>query len=155
VIDNLAVLCFDCHRDTQIRGGFDRKLDAAQVRLYKADWIKRIEEQRNTSLVSTRLEPAVETHVLRYMQIREESEEHLYDFEADYVLVGSNDSRADTETNLCINAFISTCLKEFRVSAIGSATGKIEMKKAVPKNSLGQPRHLPSPVAVYTRGSFP
>jgi hypothetical protein len=24
--DNLAVLCFDCHRDTQIRGGFDRKL---------------------------------------------------------------------------------------------------------------------------------
>ena len=35
---NLAVLCFDCHRETQIRGGFDRKLDAEQVALYRDDW---------------------------------------------------------------------------------------------------------------------
>ena len=35
---NLAVLCLDCHRDTQIKGGFDRKLDAAQVVLYRDDW---------------------------------------------------------------------------------------------------------------------
>jgi hypothetical protein len=37
-IGNLAVLCFDCHRDTQIRGGFDRKLDAAQIVLYRDNW---------------------------------------------------------------------------------------------------------------------
>lgn len=45
--DNLAVLCFDCHRDTQIRGGFDRKLDADQVRLYRRDWLQKIREFRS------------------------------------------------------------------------------------------------------------
>jgi len=39
--ENLAVLCLDCHRDTQIRGGFDRKLDEGQVRLYRDDWLGR------------------------------------------------------------------------------------------------------------------
>jgi hypothetical protein len=29
----------DCHTDTQIRGGFHRKLDADQVILYRNDWI--------------------------------------------------------------------------------------------------------------------
>lgn len=37
---NLAVLCFDCHRETQITGGFDRKLDSEQVTLYRNDWHK-------------------------------------------------------------------------------------------------------------------
>jgi len=44
---NLAVLCFDCHRDTQIRGGFDRKLDAAQVALYRDDWVTRVANRRS------------------------------------------------------------------------------------------------------------
>jgi hypothetical protein len=43
---NLAVLCLDCHRDTQISGGFDRKLDAEQVRLYRAAWLDHIRERR-------------------------------------------------------------------------------------------------------------
>lgn len=43
---NLAVLCFDCHRDTQIRGGFDRKLDSHQVILYRNDWIKSVQKRR-------------------------------------------------------------------------------------------------------------
>lgn len=43
---NLAVLCFDCHRDTQVQGGFDRKLDAAQVRLYRHDWLERVRASR-------------------------------------------------------------------------------------------------------------
>jgi hypothetical protein len=43
---NLAVLCFDCHRDTQIRGGFDRKLDADQVHLYRDDWLRLVVQQR-------------------------------------------------------------------------------------------------------------
>jgi hypothetical protein len=43
---NLAVLCFDCHRDTQITGGFDRKLSAGQVRHYREDWLTRVENKR-------------------------------------------------------------------------------------------------------------
>lgn len=37
-LSNLAVLCLPCHDKTQITGGFGRKLDAYQVRLYKHDW---------------------------------------------------------------------------------------------------------------------
>ena len=43
---NLAVLCFECHGDTQIKGGFDRKLDAEQVTLYRDDWYRIIAERR-------------------------------------------------------------------------------------------------------------
>lgn len=44
--DNLAVLCLECHRDTQVQGGFDRKLDADQVRLYKHDWLELVRGYR-------------------------------------------------------------------------------------------------------------
>lgn len=46
---NLAVLCFDCHRETQIRGGFDRKLDAEQVILYRSDWLRAVAANRAIS----------------------------------------------------------------------------------------------------------
>lgn len=45
-IENLSTLCFDCHNDTMIKGGFGRKLNADQVILYRNDWlevVKRIE----------------------------------------------------------------------------------------------------------------
>ena len=45
---NLAVLCFDCHRETQIRGGFDRKLDENQIILYREDWLRIVAQKRAT-----------------------------------------------------------------------------------------------------------
>ncbi|MBD9360425.1 HNH endonuclease signature motif containing protein [Methylomonas fluvii] len=56
VEQNLSVLCFDCHRETQIRGGFDRKLDANQVILYRNDWIRTIAASRATSEVNRELD---------------------------------------------------------------------------------------------------
>lgn len=44
--ENLAVLCFDCHRETQISGGFDRKLDAEQVALYRHHWLRIVDQRR-------------------------------------------------------------------------------------------------------------
>jgi hypothetical protein len=44
--DNLAVLFFHCHDETQIRGGFGRKLDAAQVTYFRDDWHRRVEARR-------------------------------------------------------------------------------------------------------------
>jgi hypothetical protein len=44
--DNLTVLCTECHNDTQIRGGFGRRLNAVEVRVYRDNWIKRVEERR-------------------------------------------------------------------------------------------------------------
>jgi len=35
---NLAVLCLECHNETQIHGGFGRKLNADQIILYRDDW---------------------------------------------------------------------------------------------------------------------
>lgn len=47
---NLAVLCLDCHTETQIQGGFHRKLDAEQVLLYRDDWLNRVACERATDL---------------------------------------------------------------------------------------------------------
>jgi len=44
--ENLAVLCFECHNETQIRGGFGRKLGETEVRLARADWLRRVTERR-------------------------------------------------------------------------------------------------------------
>ncbi|MCH8833048.1 MAG: HNH endonuclease [Thaumarchaeota archaeon] len=45
-INNLAVLCLECHTDTQVVGGFHRKLDQNQVKLYRKDWLATIAKQR-------------------------------------------------------------------------------------------------------------
>ncbi len=141
VIENLAVLCFDCHRETQIRGGFDRKLDAAQIRLYKADWNRRVEAQRCAAAL-----PAAppltngQTLVLRYFQIREKSEEYLYDFEGDYALVGTSDAVADAATNQCISTFITSAHQNFREGALNSIEGKRKAKQmmtAGPRSQFG------------------
>lgn len=126
--ENLAVLCFDCHRETQIRGGFDRKLDASQVRLYKSDWLNRVEEKRSQERPSSVPEKIDRQRALRYLQLKEKSDEHLYDFEADYALIGSGDCTSDSETNLCINAFVTRNLQRFRVDAVGGSEHKHQMK---------------------------
>jgi hypothetical protein len=48
-VANLAVLCFECHDKTMVRGGFGRKLDADQVKLYKIDWEQRVKKRRELS----------------------------------------------------------------------------------------------------------
>ena len=129
VAENLAVLCFDCHRETQIRGGFDRKLDAAQVRRYKTDWNMRVDVQRSAG---TQLPPLAadkgKTQVLRYFQIRERSEEYLYDFDADYVLVGTSDEAADSLTNHHINNFITSEHEDFRNKCLRTVDVREKMK---------------------------
>jgi hypothetical protein len=45
--ENLAALCFDCHDETQIRGGFSRKLDADQISLYRDDWYRLVSKNRS------------------------------------------------------------------------------------------------------------
>jgi len=46
VPENLAVLCLECHDDTQVKGGFGRKLNAAQVIRYRDDWYTDIANAR-------------------------------------------------------------------------------------------------------------
>lgn len=53
-INNLAVLCFDCHNETQITGGFGRHLNAGQITLYRNEWLEMV-KQRNQNLTSPHL----------------------------------------------------------------------------------------------------
>jgi len=39
-------LCLDCHTDTQIKGGFHRKLTSDQIILYRDDWIQIVSKNR-------------------------------------------------------------------------------------------------------------
>lgn len=43
---NLAFLCFECHDQTMIKGGFGRKLDAAQVITFRDHWYERVRQKR-------------------------------------------------------------------------------------------------------------
>ena len=47
VKSNLCVLCLLCHDETQIKGGFGRKLDARLIAKYRDDWNERVIKRRN------------------------------------------------------------------------------------------------------------
>lgn len=47
VFTNLALLCLECHDDTQIRGGFGRKLNATLVTKYRDEWLERVKNRRD------------------------------------------------------------------------------------------------------------
>lgn len=44
--DNLAVLCLQCHDDTQISGGFGRRLNAPLVTKHRDEWTIRVRRRR-------------------------------------------------------------------------------------------------------------
>lgn len=45
-IDNLSVLCLECHNQAHTRGGFGRKLTKEVVTKYRDEWIARVTERR-------------------------------------------------------------------------------------------------------------
>lgn len=47
VFENLAVLCLECHNETQIKGGFGRRLDAPVVIKYRDEWLERVKRRRD------------------------------------------------------------------------------------------------------------
>jgi len=46
-IGNLSVLCLECHNETQIQGGFGRKLNSDLVIKYRNEWIERVKKRRD------------------------------------------------------------------------------------------------------------
>lgn len=45
-VDNLSVLCLDCHTETQLKGGFGRKLSPEELKLYRDDWVATVRDTR-------------------------------------------------------------------------------------------------------------
>lgn len=112
--ENLAVLCFDCHRDTQLRGGFDRKLDAAQIKVFRRDWLARVTTKRDAEQGPVRMTTPPSGIALRYLQMKDGDEEAGFQFFADYVLVQTSNPVADAETNAVITAFLTVQLQRLR-----------------------------------------
>jgi len=50
MVENLAVLCFLCHHETQIQGGFSRTLTPDLVSRYRDDWHLKISRNRNEAI---------------------------------------------------------------------------------------------------------
>jgi len=46
IIDNLSILCFDCHDQTMIKGGFGRRLEANQIIKYRDEWLARVKSRK-------------------------------------------------------------------------------------------------------------
>jgi len=46
-IENLSILCFDCHNQTMIKGGFGRKLDSSQIIKYQQEWLVRVNSRKS------------------------------------------------------------------------------------------------------------
>ena len=46
-LENLVVLCVQCHDNTQIKGGFGRKLNAQLVTQYRDEWLKDVTLRRD------------------------------------------------------------------------------------------------------------
>jgi hypothetical protein len=138
---NLAVLCFQCHRETQIRGGFDRKLDAHQIVLYRDDWYKTVDRQRHGPGAPEGPEPLGGDAIpgiteiliqkqrvhLSYLKLSEKDEEHRYSFDADYPQIAPEETTVATETNLGIAAFVTRELQRFRAQALSTSGYKAEM----------------------------
>ncbi|MBD5086411.1 MAG: HNH endonuclease [Clostridiales bacterium] len=52
-INNLAVLCLECHNQTQITGGFGRHLNASQVIKYRNQWLEIVKERNHNLTLTT------------------------------------------------------------------------------------------------------
>lgn len=46
---NLALLCLECHNQTQLSGGFGRKLNAELVMKYREEWLARVVQRRDAA----------------------------------------------------------------------------------------------------------
>jgi hypothetical protein len=149
-LENLVVVCFDCHRNTQIRGGFDRKLDAHQLLLYRQDWYARVEGKRAQHEGSSGMQPGGPgvppgipkvfmqngTVHLGYFTSTENNEEQWYSFDAAYPQIMPEELLTSPETNLCIAAFVTRSLMEFRAEAIARSGEKKRMRQEMPTSSL-------------------
>ncbi|WGT37935.1 HNH endonuclease signature motif containing protein [Lysinibacillus sp. 1 U-2021] len=59
-IDNIAVLCLQCHDETMAKGGFGRKFNADLVKKYRDAWYADVQKRRENTIVIT--QPSVDTY---------------------------------------------------------------------------------------------
>lgn len=105
-IENFAVLCLECHTETQLSGGFRRKLDADQVILYRNDWLALVARERASTPMrfpeSNSEHDAVEIELATSIaEIYREREE--FELLASHYIQVGNDELRDKYVELAIN----------------------------------------------------
>jgi len=123
-IENFAVLCLECHTETQVSGGFRRKLDADQVILYRNDWLAIVARERASSPMrlpeSSPEHDAVEielaTSIAEIYRDREE-----YELLASHYIQLGNDELRDKYVELAIEQGVDDSTLIFFRSVQGKA----------------------------------
>ena len=93
-INNLAVLCLDCHTATQVSGGFHRKLDAEQIILYRNDWVSLVARERSSALLESEMSSPSPDLELVTTELEALKENEKYDLLAiHYDIIGNTELR--------------------------------------------------------------
>lgn len=135
---NLAVLCLECHNETQIRGGFGRKLNADQIILYRDDWHIQVSKARaahvdrlsTTNLEDQSINIELATSLAEIYREREE-----YELLALHYLGIGNDELRDKYIDLAIQQGMDDATLIFfrsvqeRLDLISEEVTKREIKK--------------------------
>jgi len=66
---------------------------------------------------------------VKYIQVKENSEEHSYSIEAEYPQFSSNDPKSEEQLNNRIATFITTVIDDFRSAAIAHSPDKSRQKQ--------------------------
>lgn len=107
---NLAVLCLECHDETQVSGGFGRKLTAGQVRRYRDAWLQELRERRSYTVAQavTPLVLPADTSTEAVRQ-HEEIMREVKKGEAERLLLQAENFTASLrEKNVLVNQAVST-----------------------------------------------
>lgn len=54
-IENLSVLCLECHNKTMIKGGFGRKLTPSIVTKFRKEWYETVKRKRENAILSSQI----------------------------------------------------------------------------------------------------
>lgn len=122
-INNLAVLCLDCHTETQVSGGFHRKLDAEQIILYRNDWVSLVARERSSAfLESEMLSPSPDLELITTeLEVLKEKEEYEL-LAIHYDIIGNTELR-DKYVELALKQKPSTEAEIF----LRALQGKVEL----------------------------
>jgi hypothetical protein len=134
--DNLTALSFECHNDTMLKDGFDRKLTPGQIILYRTDWYNIVDRRRHgpgresegvplqsdqwvTGLKPIELQGS--SVRLKYVQTSHSDDKNRYSFSAEYPEISPSTDASASEINVSIAAFINSEHQEFRHTATETA----------------------------------
>lgn len=106
--DNLVALCVQCHDDTQVKGGFGRKLNRELIVRYRNEWYEIVKERRagvakqqpSGTKRAGRTQDRLDKEVIKYLDTLQASVDRI-------TLVLNNAYQAGQKTDLPVSGFLT------------------------------------------------